>query len=208
MAFYDVFANFYDASLEPLYAEHRALAVEALALAPGSVVLDVPCGTGQSFDLLSQRIGPDGLAIGVDASAGMSRRAAARISQRGLTNARVIRGNGGEISQPQLEAAAGRAVVATHLHVFLGMSVFTDPDATFERLWQLLAPGGICVLVDVYAERLSLQGWMVNQLARAEIRRKFWQPLERVASGFERRSLPYRKQHGGQITLARGTKPR
>jgi ubiquinone/menaquinone biosynthesis C-methylase UbiE len=208
MGFYDVFANFYDASLEPLYAEHRSLAVEALALAPGSVVLDVPCGTGQSFDLLAQQLGPDGLAIGVDASAGMSRRAAARIAERGFSNVRVIQANAGEISPPQLEAAAGRAVAATHLHVFLGMSVFTDPEATFARLWQLLAPGGICVLVDVYAARLSFQGWMVNQLARAEIRRKFWEPLERVASGFERRPLPYRKQHGGQITLARGTKPR
>jgi hypothetical protein len=55
--------------------------------------------------------------------------------------------------------------------------------------------------------RHHLQGWLVNQLAQADIRRRFWEPLERVAVGFERMDLPYRKQHGGQILLATGVKP-
>jgi hypothetical protein len=80
-------------------------------------------------------------------------------------------------------------------------------ERAFERLWAVLAPGGRCVLVDVHAERLGLQSWLVNQLAQADIRRRFWEPLERVAVGFERMDLPYRKQHGGQILLATGVKP-
>src|SRR5215510_7572191 len=89
MGAYDLFSNFYDASLEKLYAEHRQLAVAALAPAAGSVVLDVPCGTGQSFDALASAVGASGLILGVDASAGMLRRAQARIDQRGLTQVRV-----------------------------------------------------------------------------------------------------------------------
>jgi hypothetical protein len=87
------------------------------------------------------------------------------------------------------------------------MSVFSDMRATFDNLWKLLAPGGVCVLVDVYSERLGVQGFLVNQIARAEIRRRFWEPLERVAQNFERHDLPYNRQHGGQIMLASGRKP-
>ena len=55
MAWYDVFARFYDASLEPHYREQRALAAAALDLTPDSVVLDLPCGTGQSLPHLLER---------------------------------------------------------------------------------------------------------------------------------------------------------
>lgn len=198
MGFYDLFSGIYDASLEPLYAEHRALAADALALTRSSVVLDVPCGTGQSFGVLASRAGT---VLGVDASRGMLQRAAARVSKDGLANVRVVEVRADQLTRAQLAAAPDR------LHVFLGMSVFDDPEATFDHLWELLAPGGTCVLVDVHAEKLGVQGWLVNQIARADIRRRFWEPLEKVAKDFERRDLPFRKQHGGQIMLARGRKP-
>lgn len=206
MGFYDYFANFYDASLESMYAPYRVLAAEALSLEANSVVLDVPCGTGQSFDALVRGVSPTGAILGVDASEGMLERARARVQKRGWSNVHVVRASAAEVQLPQLELAAGRAPRIDRLQVFLGMSVFTDPDATFQHLWELLAPGGRCVLVDVYAERLGIQGWLVNQIARADIRRRFWESLERVAESFERRHLPFQKQHGGQIMLATGIK--
>jgi ubiquinone/menaquinone biosynthesis C-methylase UbiE len=199
MGFYDLFSGIYDASLEPLYAEHRALAAEALELTPSAVVLDVPCGTGQSFGVLAGRAGK---VLGVDASRGMLQRAAARVSKDGLSNVSVFEARADELTLAQLGAAR-----PDRLHVFLGMTVFAHPEATFAHLWELLAPGGTCVLVDVHTEKLGVQGWLVNQIARADIRRRFWEPLEKVARGFERRDLPFRKQHGGQIMLARGRKP-
>jgi ubiquinone/menaquinone biosynthesis C-methylase UbiE len=206
MGFYDFFAGFYDSSLETLYAESRELATSALSLAPDSVVLDVPCGTGQSFDVLRRGLGPQGVVFGVDTSEGMLERARARIEARGYSNVHLVRSSAAEVQLAQLRAAVQRDLAVDRLQVFLGMSVFSEPERTFERLWSLLAPGGRCVIVDVYAERLGFRGWLVNQIARAEIRRRFWEPLERVATGFERRDLPFRKQHGGQIMLATGTK--
>jgi ubiquinone/menaquinone biosynthesis C-methylase UbiE len=203
MAFYDLFAKIYDASLERLYAPYRALAAEALLLDPAAVVLDVPCGTGQSFDLIAPRLGPNGLLLGGDRSPGMLERARARAGAR---NIRCFHADAASLSSSQLAEAAGRSVVPTRLHVFLGMSVFSDMDATFDNLWKLLVSGGVCVLVDVHSERLGVQGWLVNQIARADIRRRFWEPLERVAQNFECHDLPYDKQHGGQIMLATGRK--
>ena len=207
MTWYDTFANFYDSSLERLYAEHRALAARALQLGPGACVLDIPCGTGQSFRALSPPLGADGQLIGVDASTGMLRKAAARAANEGYANVRVLHCDAATLERAALDAAAGRVAHISHLHVFLGMSVFEDMPGTFERLWSLLEPGGRCVLVDVHAERLGLQGLLVNQIASADIRRRFWDPLERVAADFTRRDLPFRSQHGGQIMLASGMKP-
>lgn len=213
MGFYDFFANFYDASLEKVYAPARALAVESLDLRSDSVVLDVPCGTGQSLGLIASRIGPTGTLFGVDASAGMLARARSRASlTSGGPSIVLTQADASKLTASQLTSArdprpaGNRPLGLTHLHVFLGMSVFTDMHATFAALWELLAPGGVCVLVDVHAERLGLQGRLVNLIARADIRRRFWEPLEHASTAFERRDLPYDSRHGGQIMLARGVK--
>jgi hypothetical protein len=48
---------------------------------------------------------------------------------------------------------------------------------------------------------------MVNRIAHADIRRRFWEPLQGVAENFELHDLPNRREHGGQIMLATGEKP-
>ncbi|UCF32288.1 MAG: methyltransferase domain-containing protein [Phycisphaerales bacterium] len=56
----------------------RRAAVEAMRLSPGMKVLDLGCGTGLSFRLITRRIGHEGVLVGVDLSADMLRRAARR----------------------------------------------------------------------------------------------------------------------------------
>lgn len=204
MSWYDLFSRFYDASLEPLYREQRAVAAEALALAPGLSVLDLPCGTGQSFDVLAPAVGAGGALIGLDRSAGMLAKARARVARNGWTQVRLAQRDVMTLDAgPLAELHSGPV---DRLHVFLGMTAFDDPDAAFARLWDLLAPGGRCVIVDAHAERLSLQGHMVNLMARADIRRPAWAPLERRAATMERHTLPSRPQHGGEIVMAVGIK--
>lgn len=203
MGWYDYFSKFYDAAIEAHYVEHRRLAAAALDLRPGNTVIDVPCGTGQSFEALQRGIGPSGVLIGVDLSPGMLRQAAARAQRHGWTQVRTLHHDAKTLDAAVL---AGQAV--DRLHIFLGMSVFPDMPGTFANLWNLLAPGGRCVIVDVHAARPNPIGLFVNRFASADIRRRFWEPLERVATDFEHRDLPYRWEHGGQIQLATGVKPR
>lgn len=207
MGWYDWFAKFYDDSLEPLYREQRAAAVTALRARPGQTILDLPCGTGQSLDGLAPAVGPDGRVLAADLSQGMLRRAGERAAKRGYTQVRLLHADAHTIDAAALAAAAGHPVRVDRLHIFLGLTAFPRWEAAFEHLWGLLAPGGRCVVVDVYAARLGLQGRMVNLVARADIRRPVWAPLEHLAHGFERVPLPSRPQHGGQIFLASGDKP-
>ncbi|MDD9938891.1 MAG: class I SAM-dependent methyltransferase [Myxococcales bacterium] len=202
MALYDVFSKFYDASVERLYVEHRELAALALDAAAGHKVLDVPCGTGQSFaHLVPGKVG--GALIGVDSSAGMLKRAEARVEQESWAGVHLLQRSATALSADDLQGLCP----VDRLHIFLGMSVFDVMDGTFDHLWSLLAPGGRCVVVDVHAERPGLQGKLVNLIAGADIRRRFWEPLERVCADFELRDLPHHPKHGGQIMLASGRKP-
>lgn len=202
MAWYDVFSSFYDRSLESLYAEGRKSAAAALELKPGLTVLDCPCGTGQSFDGLAPPLLPGGLLVGVDLSAGMLRRSRERALARHFSHVQLV-----ELSVLELSSAKLPVPKFDRVQVFLGLSAFPSWEAAFARLWSVLKPGGRMVVVDVFSEELSLQGHLVNLVARADIRRRTWEPLQKVAEDFKRTDLTYRKQHGGQLFLATGVKP-
>lgn len=203
MGWYDVFSRFYDRSLEKLYRDARAAAVDALAIdaSAGMRVLDLPTGTGQSLDGLAQAVGPAGRVIAADLSRGMLGRAARRIEARGLANVETVRLDVHALDRDAIGGPVDR------LHVFLGMSAFVRPDEAFERLWSVLRPGGRAAVVDVFTDKLGVQGRMVNLVARADIRRRSWEALEARAVGFERRDLPSLKRHGGTLFLAAGDKP-
>ena len=103
---YDFFSLFYDRALEKLYRSSRAEAVAALQATPGSVVLDLACGTGQNFPLLELTV-DDGLIIGVDNSVGMLNRARARIADEGWTNVRLVESNVLDFTADELEVVLG-----------------------------------------------------------------------------------------------------
>jgi Methyltransferase domain len=60
---------------------YRERAVETLAPASGSVVLDVGCGTGLNFAGLEEAIGPHGRLVGIDLSSDMLARAHERVKR-------------------------------------------------------------------------------------------------------------------------------
>lgn len=200
-------SNFYDRALEPQYRDQRRAAVAALDVQPGSIVLDLPCGTGQSLPYLMERVTGRGRVIGVDLSTGMLREANRRVAQAGWTNVTPLHADALTLTQAALNTAIGAPTRPDRLHIFLGMTVFPDHEAVFTNLWSLLAPGGRCVIADVHSARPNLQGLMVNVLAQADIRRRWWEPLEAVGEEFERRPLPYRWEHGGEMFVATALKP-
>lgn len=158
MGWYDFFSRFYDSSLEPLYREQRIAAAEALALEPSSVVLDLPCGTGQSFDAIVPRLGGGGALLGADSSAGMLAKARARAEKNGWANVSFLQTDVHALDRGAIAGALGDDRPIDRLHVFLGMTAFPRHEEAFARLWELLAPGGVCVIVDVHAETLGMQG--------------------------------------------------
>ncbi len=196
MCGYDAFSKVYDLMLERHYAPQHRIATEALALRPNSVVLDAPCGTGQAFAPIVQALGPEGRLIGVDLSEGMLAAAGKRVAREGWTQVSLVKADAGRVRLADLPARPDR------LHVFLGTTVFPDPDAVLTHLWELLAPGGLAVVVDVHNPSPGLQGKIVERMAQADLRRRAWEILERLAGSIERTTIANRGSDGGPMWMA------
>lgn len=163
---YDAWARTYDRDLGQSYGACPAAAAEALATAVadrGARILDAGCGTG----LTGEALAANGYAnlVGLDASAGMLRMAAAKGVYRTLLQANLER--------PEALEEAGRfdAVVATGVFTF----AHAAPSA-LHALDRALAPGGIVAITarqdylaatPAFLETCATLGWQIA--ARREI---------------------------------------
>ncbi|MCB9665299.1 MAG: class I SAM-dependent methyltransferase [Alphaproteobacteria bacterium] len=208
MAWYDVFAGVYDASVERVYAPYRARIAEALGDVRGGVVLDLPVGTGPNLPHLRAAVGPQGAVVGVDLSSGMLRRCRARCAQEGWTDVHLLERDARAVTAADLAEATGREGGLDGVVVTLGLTVFPDWEQVFASTFALLRPGGRYVIFDVHAERWVLQTCIVSLMAQADMGREVWRPLEAAAEGYEREVLEGSVHvHGGHPFLASGRKP-
>ena len=82
-------ARYFDQELA-LFEPIREQAVASLKLQPGATVLDVGCGTGLSFGLLRQRVGPGGRIVGIEQCPEMMARARARVQRSHWHNVDLV----------------------------------------------------------------------------------------------------------------------
>ena len=75
--------------IEPI----RRQVIDALRLERGQRVLDVACGTGKSFEMLCEAVGPEGVVVAVEQSPEMLQLAAERVREGGWDNVRLIESN-------------------------------------------------------------------------------------------------------------------
>lgn len=206
MGWYDIFSLTYDAQLEKLYRPYREQLASKLGLQPGAQVLDVPCGTGQQFDLLVDAIGESGILFGIDRSKGMLRRAQKRVSRAGWNNVALLRADANEIELAALPGVGQQGLDA--VVCALGLTAFDSWQQAFHRLFSLLRPGGRFAILDVFVNEHRFQTRMVEWLARADLSRKAWEPLAAASVGFERRETDAPvKTFGGTLYIATGLRP-
>lgn len=106
--------------------------LDALGLAPGDRVLDLGCGPGVDLAGLTGRVGPDGLAVGLDRSAAM----AAAACTHAATPVVVGDGQALPFRSSALAGAWARAVL---IHT-------PGPAAAVTELARVVRPGGVVVL--------------------------------------------------------------
>lgn len=203
-AWYDVFSNFYDSSLDATYREHRKQALRALAVQPGMTVVDVGCGTGASLPGLVPAVGPTGRVIGVDASAGMLEKARARARRNGWENVELRR-----VGADHTPAAIARELgTPARVHCFLSLSVIGTWREVLDGWWQVLAPGGRFVIADVHNPKPGPYAKLVELIASASLPRKSWEPLAERCEDFALQWQESSWTLGGKFFVASGTKPR
>ena len=174
-------------------------------LRDGESVLDLGSGAGLDVILSAKRVGPAGIAWGLDMTEEMLALARVNAAEVGVTNAHFLRGHIEDIPLP----ADSVDVVISNCVINLS----TDKPAVFRELARVLKPGGRLGVSDIVAEdrltpaeraeRGSYAGCIAGALSKSEYERL----LEEA--GFEDVSVEFQYEaadglHGASV---KATKP-
>jgi arsenite methyltransferase len=173
-------------------------------LREGETVLDLGSGGGIDVILSAKRVGPTGVAYGLDMTDEMLALARANARDAGVTNVHFLKG---VIEQIPLPAAAVDVVISNCV-----INLSTDKAAVLAETARVLRPGGRLGISDVVAEdRLSPaeraeRGSHVGCIAGALSRAEYVAGLE--AAGFEGVSVEFTHEvaAGMHGAIVKGTK--
>jgi SAM-dependent methyltransferase len=140
------------------------------SLQPGETVLDLGSGGGLDVLLSARRVGPTGIAYGLDGSTDMLALARANAAQAGVTNVEFIKGY---LEDMPLPDASVDVVIS---NCVINLSV--DKPKTIAEVARVLRPGGRFAISDVIADpdmdeqaKADMAAWtgcIAGALTRAE----------------------------------------
>lgn len=150
----------------------------------GRRVLDIGCGAGATTLAMARRLGPQGLALGVDISGPLVAAAKDRAEREGITQAAFVQADAQThaFEPGQFDAAISR----------FGVMFFEDPEAAFTNIRRALRPGG----------RLTFQAW------RSPMETPFMIAAATAAAPFLPAMTPPKPNAPGQFSFADGERVR
>lgn len=122
--------------------EEARIARLLMGLGRGDTVLDIACGPGNFTRRFASIVGPDGLAVGIDASQTMLARGAAELGRSGADNVALIRGDATRLPFRDESFSAVCCFAALHL--------FAEPFDALDEMRRVLGPTGrIAIMTSV-----------------------------------------------------------
>ncbi len=117
---------------------------------PGSVILDVGCGTGFDLYIAAQLTGPEGRVYGVDLTEAMVLRARQNLKKAGIVNAEVQQVNSESLP---FEKSTFDVVISNGV-----INLSPQKETLFREINRVLKPGGWFGFADVVLEQDLPQG--------------------------------------------------
>ena len=170
MKWYDKIANLYDFFTAWVYKKSRVKLVESLGIKKGDRVLIIACGTGQSFELIQEKIGNTGEIIALDYSKGMLKVAQKRINKNNWDNIKLINIDARNLSSKYLL----NNDIKSDFDILIGelaFSVIPDWKNVMKTATSLLKKNARIGLLDWYRKRNDWLTRIVDYLAEAETNR-------------------------------------
>ena len=191
-----------------MYGHARRIALERLKLKPGNVVLDVACGTGLNFQYLVERVGEAGIIVGVDGSTGMLEKARQRTRCNGWDSiVRLLQYDARALSRALVSDLIPDDRPIDRVLFTLALSVIPDWEQVFLKAFNILAPGGRCVVMDQYAPERSMHTRLIELGASADLSRRVWEPLCEFSSNYDEENVSRRRNLATHLVVASGVKP-
>ena len=203
----------YTAEQRDALPEHATLAslgcgnpVAVAELNPGEVVLDLGSGGGIDVILSAKRVGPSGVAYGVDMTDEMLALARKNAAEAGVANVHFLKG---VIEAVPLPAESVDVVISNCV-----INLSTNKAAVLTEIARVLKPGGRVGVSDVVAEddltpeQRAARGSYVGCIAGALSRREYTAGLE--AAGFEDVTVEFTHEvaEGMHGAIVKGVKTR
>jgi len=137
---FDAKAAVYETNrLADWYKGHAERIVDRLALQPGALVLDVGCGTGYLLRAIVRRFpGVDG--AGVDLAPAMIEEARNKAASEGMASLRFECADWEDRNFDGTRLFEGRS--PSCILCVNALHYFAAPQAAFDKMWRILAPGG------------------------------------------------------------------
>ena len=158
----------------------RSNAIRRLDLKPGESVLDLGCGTGLSFDMLQQGVGPQGRIIGVELSPEMLEIAQEKVERNGWENVTLIQGDAQTVEVPSpLDGV---------LAFFVPEILISPPAVT--RAMDSMNPGGRLVAAGVKHAQ-GVLGPLFNLYFQVRFRTWRWVGVRGAMNRIFAKSQPY-----------------
>jgi trans-aconitate methyltransferase len=170
------------------FQHYRQAIVEALAVRPGQVVLDVGCGTGLCFGLLWEKVGAHGVVVGIEESPEMAAVAREHIAEEGWRNVTVV----------QSRAEDAEIAVTADAAVFCAVHDILQSPAALRNVMSNLRPGAwVAAGGGKWAAPLLVAVNMQVRMLHAPYVRSFdgfdrpWNLLEQLIEGVHVREMAF-----------------
>ncbi len=162
----------------------RKKLINALDINQGNRILIIACGTGQSFELIEEKIGNKGEIIAVDYSAGMLNKAKKRIDKNEWSNIKLIEADAREINKKFFQ----RNNIQCNFDFVIGelaFSVIPEWKKVMKTSISLLNETGKIGLLDWFRPEKDLLTKITNLLAEAETTRNTIDYAEHLTANFK-----------------------
>lgn len=177
---YDLIAGIYDQFSKRSYKKPRKILVQKLDIKHGETILHIGCGTGLSFQFIKDKIGDEGLLIGIDVSQNMLAQAQKKVRKNNWQNVHLIHADACDLSPELLKEHISEDVIIDHVIGELSFSVMPAWQSVMEKAVNLLKHGGKLGVLDGHRPRKDWLNTALNLLPQSDISRPISEHLSKL----------------------------